>query len=396
MALRSTAEAGEPRASRGMTPDSVLTRQAAAELFGTAALVFFGAGVATVTFGFRAFGSSVAAGVITTALAFGLVLAALVALIGPISGCHVNPAVTLGAYLTNRISIADAVAYWIAQLIGALVGALLLLWVMHASPFYFRSRIGLGANGYGSLSLLHISGGGAFLTEVIITAVFVMVYLSVTVKHANMAVAGGAIGITLAVMNLVAIPIDSASVNPARSFGPAIVGGGQALSQLWLFLIAPLIGAVLGTGLLMLLEPAAFAEVGGTWRLGQFRAQSAMSQSAADEGSRPAGVTSATTSQSAGATQPASRGASGSQRSTGPGDESGSAGESSPPGQVDPSGHGRPPGAGGRPGSGGPGLLARLARTGPGSATEPAGSGAGSWNTARATSWAVVATVRAR
>ena len=364
MALRSSTEAGEPRAGRTMTLDSVITRQAAAELFGTAALVFFGAGVATVTFGFRAFGSSVAAGVITTALAFGLVLIALVAFIGPISGCHVNPAVTLGAYLTNRISIIDAVAYWIAQLVGALIGALLLLWVMHASPFYFRSRIGLGANGYGSLSLLHISGGGAFLTEVIITAVFVMIYLSVTVKHANNAVAGGAIGITLAVMNLVAIPIDGASVNPARSFGPAIVGGGAALSQLWLFLIAPLIGAVLGAGLLMMLEPAAFAEVGGTWRFGQFRAQSAISQTAADEEPRPAGVRSTTASGTPGASQTAGRRASGSQQGPGTGAN-----------PQPPAGPGKPPGSGTESGSGGPGLLLRLCVSVPGPAASAAGPG---------------------
>ena len=351
MTLRSTAGAGEPQAGRSMKLDSVITREAIAEMFGTAALVFFGAGVATVTFGFRAFGSSVAAGVITTALAFGLVLAALVALIGPISGCHVNPAVTLGAYLTNRLSIADAVAYWIAQLVGAIIGALLLLWVMHASPFYFRSRIGLGANGYGSLSLLHISGGGAFLTEVIITAVFVMIWLSVTVKHANMAVAGAVIGTALAVMNLVAIPIDYASVNPARSFGPAIVSGGQALSQLWLFLIAPLVGAVLGTGLLMLLEPASFAEVGGTWRLGQFRAQSAISQSAADEQPRPGAVQSTTAPGAPGApgaSQTAARSASESQQGSAPG------GTAQPP-----SGRPRPPGSGTESGSGGPGLLGR-------------------------------------
>jgi aquaporin Z len=355
VAVRSTAGAGEPQARRTtVTIDDVLVRQAAAELFGTAALVFFGAGVATVTFGFRAFGSSVAAGVITTALAFGLVVAALMALIGPISGCHVNPAVTLGAYLTNRLSLAGAIAYWIAQLIGALIGALLLLWVMHASPFYVRSRIGLGANGYGSLSLLHISGGGAFLAEVIITAVFVMIFLGVTGPNSSMAMAGGVVGAALAVMYLVAIPIDNASVNPARSFGPAIVAGGQALSQLWLFLIAPLIGAVLGTGLLMLLQPAALgAGAGGMWRLGQFRGQPTMSQSAADEGQRPAPVQSTSATGMPGATQ-AARGATGSP----PGQ--GQAGNPQSP----PAGPPRPPGSGGGQGSGGPGLLARAVRAG--------------------------------
>ena len=109
--------------------------------------------------------------------------------------------------------------YWVAQLIGGLLGALLLLWVMHSSPFYSKSRIGLGANGYGKLSLLHASGGGAFLTEVILTAVFVLVVLSATRKEASAPVAGVIVGLSLALVNIMGIPIDGASVNPARSFG---------------------------------------------------------------------------------------------------------------------------------------------------------------------------------
>jgi aquaporin Z len=229
MALRSSAETGQARAGRAATFDGALARKATAELLGTALLVFFGAGVATVTFGFRAFGDSVAAGVLTTGLAFGLVLLALIALLGPISGCHVNPAVTLGAF--KRISIIDTVAYWIAQLLGGILGALLLLWVMHASPFYARSRIGLGANGYGRLSLLHISGGGAFLAEIIFTAAFVLVWLGATRKEASVPVSGVVIGLALGLVNLMGIPIDGASVNPARSLGPAVVGGGQPLGQ---------------------------------------------------------------------------------------------------------------------------------------------------------------------
>ncbi len=154
MALRSSAEAAQPEAGRTVTIDQALPRKAAAELLGTAMLVFFGCGVATVTFGFHAFGGSVAAGVISSSLAFGIVLTALVAIIGPISGSHINPAVTLGALLSRRISLIDAVGYWVAQFIGGILGALLLLWVLHASPFYFKSRIGLAANGWGSFARL--------------------------------------------------------------------------------------------------------------------------------------------------------------------------------------------------------------------------------------------------
>jgi aquaporin Z len=269
--------------------DANMARKYTAELIGTALLVFFGAGMATVSFGFRAFGSSVASGILLTGLTFGLVLMGLVAVIGPISGCHVNPAVTLGQFLARRITPIDAVGYVIAQLIGGLLGALLLLWVVHSSPFYVRSRIGLGANGYGRLSLLHASGGGAFLTEIIITAVFVLIVLSATRAKANVAIQGAVLGIALALVNIMGIPIDGASANPARSFGPAIVAGGPWLSQLWLFLIAPLVGAVLAAGVFMLFHPGEGAEFGP-----RMRAQPAMTVSAADEVTPQVGTTART------------------------------------------------------------------------------------------------------
>jgi aquaporin Z len=233
----------------------MMARKFAAELLGTALLVFFGAGVATLVLGFRIFGASLAAGVIAVALAFGLIYAGLVYVIGPISGGHVNPAVTLGAYLSNRISVVELGVYWAAQLIGAILGTLVLWWVLATSPFYSKSRIGLGANGYGGNSLLHIGAGGAFLIEVVLTGVFVLVVLSLTREGATIAVAGVGIGIALAVANLIGIPFDGASVNPARSFGPAIVAGGSVLSQLWVFLLAPLVGAILAAGVHLLLYP---------------------------------------------------------------------------------------------------------------------------------------------
>jgi len=220
-------------------------RKFAAEFLGTILLVFFGAGAAALVLGYKIFGSSLVAGIVAVALAFGLIYAALVYVTGPISGGHVNPAVTLGAYVSRRIGLVEAAYYWVAQLAGGIVGALLLLWMMRTSPFYTKSKIGLGANGYGTNSILRISGGGAFLVEVLLTTFFVLVVLSLTRDEASVPVSGLGIGIALALANLIGIPFDGASVNPARSLGPAVVTGGAALSQVWVFLVAPLVGAVL-------------------------------------------------------------------------------------------------------------------------------------------------------
>lgn len=324
--------------------DATMARRYSAELIGTALLVFFGAGMATVTFGFRAFGSSVAAGILLTGLTFGLVLTALVAVIGPISGCHVNPAVTLGAFLARRLSVLDLVGYWVSQLIGGLLGALLLLWVMHTSPFYVRPRIGLGANGYGSLSLLHASAGGAFLIEVIITAAFVLVVLSATRKEASAPVAGLIIGFALALVNIMGIPIDGASVNPARSFGPAIVVGGPWFSQLWLFIIAPLVGGVLAAGMFMLFHQVGVPKaVAGA---GDVQAEHALTMSAADEGDVVAtGPAAATT-----AAMPP-----GTTRVVSGTPASGTGATSAKPGPRPPAGPGGPGGPGGPAETGGPG-----------------------------------------
>jgi aquaporin Z len=315
--------------------DANMARKYTAELIGTAVLVFFGAGMSTISFGFHAFGGSVAAGILLTGLTFGLVLMGLIAVIGPISGCHVNPAVTLGQFLARRITPIDAVGYVLAQLVGALLGALLLLWVLHSSPFYIRPRIGLGANGYGSLSLLHASGGGAFLTEIIITAVFVVVVLSATRARANVAIQGAVLGVALALVNIFGIAIDGASVNPARSFGPAIVAGGPWLSQLWLFLIAPLVGAVLAAGVFMLFHPHEGVEFGP-----RMRAQSAMTESAADEAAPSVGTAARTATGTPAAGQQPSAG--GQATRTG-----GTTGSTRPPsgGPDDPTGPVNPPGS---------------------------------------------------
>ena len=227
-----------------------LSRKLGAELLGTAILVFFACGVATLSFGkgvaFSGLLGPSSMGIVATALAFGLVLMGLIYAIGSISGCHVNPAVTIGALVAGRITLVEAVGYWVAQFVGGLLGALALWSVFSGSPKYSRTITGLGADGYGSASMVKIDVGHAFLVEVILTAVFIFVILSVTSKLGNAVTAGVAIGLTLTFVHLIGIPLTGTSVNPARSFGPALVVGGTALHQLWLFIVAPLVGGVVG------------------------------------------------------------------------------------------------------------------------------------------------------
>ncbi len=237
-------------------------RKYTAEFLGTILLVFFGAGAAALILGYRIFGSSLAAGIVAIALTFGLIYAALVYVIGPISGGHVNPAVTFGAFISRRIGPVETVGYWAAQLAGGIVGALLLWWMMQTSPLYSTARIGLGANGYGAHSPLRISAGGAFLVEVLLTTFFVLVVLSLTREEASVAVSGMGIGIALALANMIGIPFDGASVNPARSLGPAVVTGGAVLSQVWVFLLAPMVGAILAAVLNFLVHPVPAGLVG--------------------------------------------------------------------------------------------------------------------------------------
>jgi aquaporin Z len=237
-----------------------MARKLAAEFLGTAMLVFIGVGAATLVFGFHEFGfrssASVAAGVLSVGMAFGLTLLALVFVLGPISACHVNPAVTLGAVLTRRISIAEAAGYWAAQFAGGIIGALVLYWLLTSSPMYQKSDEGLGTNGWGTASFVHITAGGAFLAEVVMTGIFVFVVLTVSRPGENTAMAGLPIGLTLAAVHIFGIAIDGTSVNPARSLGPAVITGGLPLRQVWLFIVAPLVGAVLAAVVHIALYPS--------------------------------------------------------------------------------------------------------------------------------------------
>ena len=219
-------------------------RKLAAEAAGTALLVIFAVGAATLSFGFKLTGASTSAGVVTTALAFGLVLLALAYALGPVSGCHVNPAVTVGFLLAKRISLRDAVGYWIAQFAGGIAGAIV-LWGIFESSTQYTESVGLGTDGYDAHSMIHVGVAGAFLAEVILTFLFVFVVLQVTRQVESAAVAGLAIGLTLAVVHIFGIPLTGTSVNPARSLGPALVVRGDALNQVWLFIVAPCVGGAI-------------------------------------------------------------------------------------------------------------------------------------------------------
>jgi aquaporin Z len=213
-------------------------RKYLAEFLGTFVLVFGGVGSAVLA------GSHI--GYAGVAFAFGLSLLAMVYTIGPISGCHINPAVTLGVLLAKRIGSRDALMYVVAQIFGAIVAsALILLVASSVAGGYDLAAGGLGANGYGAHSPGQYSMTGAFIAEVILTMFLVVTVLGATDVKAPVGFAGLAIGLVLTLIHLVGIPITNTSVNPARSVGPALFVQGWALQQLWLFIVAPLVGAVL-------------------------------------------------------------------------------------------------------------------------------------------------------
>ena len=175
--------------------------------------------------------------------AFGIAIVAMAYGIGPISGCHVNPAVSFGAFLAGRLEADDLIQYAVAQIAGAIAGAGVLLLIANGSADYSLAENGLGQNGWGAGYLGEYALGAAFLFEVVATALFLIVILGSTEDGAPAAIAGLAIGFTLVGIHIVGIQVTGVSVNPARSIGPALFVGGQAIAQLWLFIVAPLIGA---------------------------------------------------------------------------------------------------------------------------------------------------------
>lgn len=205
-----------------------------AEFLGTFVLVLFGCGVAAIA------GSTV--GVVGIALAFGLALVACAYAIGDISGCHINPAVSFAMYVNKRLSGKDFFGYVIAQFLGATVGAGTLAALIKVSDMGGVRAVGLGANGFLDASAIGVSMLGALIFEMVITAVFVFVVLAVTRNTENKH-AGIVIGLTLVLVHLLGIQVTGTSVNPARSFGPAIILGYKALEQLWIFIVGPMVGS---------------------------------------------------------------------------------------------------------------------------------------------------------
>lgn len=216
-----------------------------AEFIGTFSLVLFGCGAAVIA-GVSDTGPS-GIGLLGIALAFGLAVVAMAYAIGPISGCHINPAISIAMLVAGKLSAKDCVGYVISQIAGAIAGAgILYLIVSGKSGYTGLGDWALGSNGWGEGYLGNYSVTAAFITEVVFTCLFLLVIFGTTSKQGNTTTAGLAIGITLVLIHLVAIPITGTSVNPARSIGPALFSGGIAIKQLWLFIVAPVAGAILG------------------------------------------------------------------------------------------------------------------------------------------------------
>jgi len=208
-----------------------------AELVGTFILVLFGCGAAVVA------GDKI--GIVGIAFAFGLALVGAAYGIGPISGCHINPAVSLGVWVAGRMTLADMIGYWVGQFVGAILAAWVLLEIAVGTTGYSLAVNGLGQNGWGQGYQGEYNIVSAILFELVATAIFVIVILGSTQKSAPAGFAGLVIGITLVAIHLFGIHITGTSVNPARSLGPALFVRGTALSQVWLFLVFPSIGGIL-------------------------------------------------------------------------------------------------------------------------------------------------------
>ncbi len=199
------------------------------ECIGTAVLVLFGCGTAVLSGG----------NLVATAIAFGLSIIAMAYVIGNISGCHVNPAVSLAVFISGKMNWKDFIGYVVAQIIGAFAGAGLLYFILSSTGSEVTA---LGTNGFGTLSVW-----GALVTEIVLTFVFVYTILGVTSDDKKSNIAGLVIGFTLTFVHLLGIGLTGTSVNPARSLAPAVIMGGEAIQQVWLFIVAPLVGAALSS-----------------------------------------------------------------------------------------------------------------------------------------------------
>jgi len=212
-----------------------------AEFIGTGVLVIFGCGSAVAANTLLAHANQtvqLAFSTLLIAFAFGLSIVAMAYSIGNISGCHINPAVSFGMLVAGRMTLKDFVGYVIAQFLGATAGAAVL-------TFILGSTASLGTNGFGSASAMGADMYTALLVEIVLTFTFVIAILGVTSKPEFSSVAGLVIGLTLTLVHIFGVPFTGTSVNPARSFGPALLSGGLALQQLWVFIVGPLVGALI-------------------------------------------------------------------------------------------------------------------------------------------------------
>src|SRR5215470_19894443 len=216
-----------------------MSRRVVAEFFGTLWLVLGGCGAAVLAAGFPNLGI----GFLGVAFAFGLTVLTMAYAVGHISGGHFNPAVTIGLWSAGRCPTADVVPYIIAQVVGAIVAAAVLWVIASSQPGWVAG--GFAANGYGDLSPGKFGLGGCFLTEVVMTFFFLFIIIGTTSKGAASGFAGIPIRLGLTLIHLVSIPVTNTSVNPARSTGPALFAGGEYIGQLWLFWVAPIVGAVI-------------------------------------------------------------------------------------------------------------------------------------------------------
>jgi aquaporin Z len=215
----------------------------AAELFGTFVLVFAGLTTAVIAGG--------KVGNVGVAMAFGLSLLAMAFAVGPISGCHINPAVTLGMLVSRRMGIKEAGGYWAAQCVGAIIASAVVLFIASGAPGGSMASLAGAANGFGEHSPANYSMAAAFVAEMFLTSLLVFTVLGATDDRAPAGFAAIPIGLILTVIILAGIPVTNGSFNPARSIGPAVLVGGWAIQQLWLFIVAPMCGGVIAALLYM-------------------------------------------------------------------------------------------------------------------------------------------------
>lgn len=217
----------------------------AAECLGTFVLTLFGCGSAAV--------AGAVLGTLGIAMTFGLSIIAMAFVIGNVSGCHINPAVSFGLFLDKRLSGKDLIGYWVAQFIGAIIAAAVLALIISMCDLGGVLATGLGCDGYEAASAVGISMVGAVIVEIILTCIFVLAVLGSTADEKTAPFAGIVIGLTLTFVHIMGIPLTGTSVNPARSFGPALMmavnGDMTALSQVWVFIVGPLVGAAIAAGI---------------------------------------------------------------------------------------------------------------------------------------------------